>query len=396
MNPRNKKVPAVKVGNTYLGGDYPVVLQAMTDTPTQDIEATVAQILQLYYAGAQIVRLTVNNDEAAQAIPYICEKVKIAAPVPLVGDFHFNGHTLLHKYPDCAEALDKYRINPGNTKKRAFVEMIEAALRHQKPVRIGVNFGSVDQDILKKLEARNGKLKTPRSNTEIRQEAVVQSALQSAKAAERLGMTKNDLVLSAKMSEPQSTISVYERIAESSDYVLHLGLTEAGVGDFGVVSSSIVLGTLLEKGIGNTLRVSITPKPSEPRTKEVEIGKMILQSLGLKKYRPKVISCPGCGRTSSQEFKHLAEEVNSFIEQQLPNWEKEIPEIGKLTVAVMGCVVNGPGESQSAHIGISLPGILEQPIAQVYKGGVHYKDLKGEDINEQFIALLSQFVEKEF
>ncbi len=358
-----------------MGDNHPIVLQSMTNTDTSDVKSTVLQILELEKAGAEIVRITVNNDSAAKAAPHIIEKLRKKSEVPIVGDFHFNGNLLLKKYPECAKMLDKYRINPGNADDRNFREMIEIALKYEKPVRIGVNSGSVKS--INNIE-----------------EAVIQSALQSTKLAQKLGLPKDKIVLSAKMSDVNATIRVYEKIAKETNYVLHLGLTEAGMEEMGIVSSSIALGTLLHKGIGNTIRVSLTPSPDTPRTREVEIGKMIIQSLGLRNFRPHVTSCPGCGRTSNNCYQKLAESVNKFIDQKIHTWTQEYPGVENLKIAVMGCVVNGPGESKSADIGISLPGKMENSIAPVYIEGKHYCDLKGENLDKQFLEILEEYISK--
>ncbi len=386
---QNIKKTTVKIGNIILGANHPVVLQSMTNTDTADVAATTDQILELEKAGAQIVRITVNNEDAAQAVPQIVKNVQKISDVPIVGDFHFNGNLLLKKYPDCAKSLDKYRINPGNARDQNFQEIIELAIKYDKPVRIGVNSGSVDAEILDDLMAKN----TDKTSEEILEEAAIKSVLNSAQLAEKIGLPKNKIVLSAKMSEINSMIRVYTEIAKSN-YVLHLGLTEAGQGDFGIVSSSIALGVLLNKGIGHTIRVSLTPLPGESRTREVEMGKMILQSLGLRNFAPRVTSCPGCGRTSSDQFQHLALKINERIQKTLPEWKEKYPDVENLKIAVMGCVVNGPGEAKNADIGISLPGKAEKPIASVFVSGKHFCDLKGDNIEDQFWQILEDFVKK--
>ncbi len=382
----------VKVGNISIGTDHPITLQSMTNTDTSDIEATTAQILELNKAGAEIVRITVNNDEAAQVVPQIIENVRKKSDVPIVGDFHFNGNVLLKKNPDCAQLLDKYRINPGNAKDQNFQEMVELAIKYDKPVRIGVNSGSVDSEILDDLMAKN----TDKSAECLLEEAAVKSVLQSAKLAEKIGLPKDKIILSAKMSEVSSMIRVYEAMAQKSDYILHLGLTEAGQGDWGIVSSSIALGVLLDKDIGHTIRVSLTPLPGHNRTREVEVGKMILQSLGLRNFHPRVTSCPGCGRTSSDQFQHLALNINKRIQKSLPEWKIKYPGVENLKIAVMGCVVNGPGEAKNADIGISLPGKSESPFASVFVAGRHFQDLKGTDIEDQFWQILEDFIDQKY
>lgn len=389
----------VKIGTKSLGHKYPVVLQSMTNTDTSDVEATVEQIIELNQAGAEIVRITVNNDSTAKAVPAILEKVRKISDVPVVGDFHFNGNILLSKHPECAKALNKYRINPGNADEQNFREMVEIALKYDKPVRIGVNAGSVDQGILNEIIKKpsnfpHGNSRRLMSAEELIETAVIRSALQSAKEAEKIGLPENKIVLSAKMSDVQSMIRVYQSIAEQCDYVLHLGLTEAGMGNAGIISSSIALGTLLQKDIGDTIRVSLTPGPATPRTKEVEVGQMILQSLGIKNFRPKVISCPGCGRTGSDYFQRLTQSVNMYIDSNLEEWKVKYSGVEDLKIAVMGCAVNGPGESMHADIGISLPGKMEKPIAPVYIDGEYFCDLKGEGIEGKFFEVLEEYLEK--
>ena len=391
---KRRVTPVVQVGKMLLGGTYPVVLQSMTNTDTADVKATALQILELAQAGAEIVRMTVNNEEAAQAVPFIVEWVRKTSVVPVVGDFHFNGNRLLRKYPDCAQALDKYRINPGNADDYNFQEMVEMALRYDKPVRIGVNSGSLDQRILERVLEVSDETgdETFRTSDEIMELAAVQSVLHSAAEAEKLGLAKDKIVLSAKMSEVGSLVRVYKALSSLSDYVLHLGLTEAGMGDPGVVSSSIALGTLLQEGIGDTIRVSLTPVPGAARTKEVMVGQQILQSVGLKNFRPKVISCPGCGRTGSDYFQQLAQKVNAYIDERLEDWKRRFPGVVDLKIAVMGCVVNGPGESRQADIGIALPGKMEQPVAPVFVEGKLFCELRGEDLGGQFLGVLEGVV----
>lgn len=380
----------VQIGNVKVGGNNPVVIQSMTNTDTADVDATVKQILELAKAGSQMVRITVNDDDAAKAVPKIISKVRLNSPVPIVGDFHFNGNTLLKKYPECAKALDKYRINPGNADDTNFREMVEIAIENDKAVRIGVNGGSLDAKVLDRLMDEN---KDDKSSEDIFVEAMVESALNSAKLAEEIGLPKNKIVLSGKVSELDQMVKVYEKLNAQSDYVLHLGLTEAGGGESGVISSSIALGILLRQGIGCTIRVSLTPTPGVSRSKEVEVCKQILQSLGLKNFKPKVTSCPGCGRTTSTFFQELAQRVNNKIDQKIEAWKIQYPGVENLKIAVMGCVVNGPGESKYSDIAISLPGKMEQPMAPVYIDGKIFKNLKGDNIEEAFFVILDEYIE---
>ncbi len=389
-----KKNNIVQIGSVKMGKNLPVIIQSMTNTDTADIEATVAQILELNSAGSAIVRITVNNEEAAQAVPEIIAKVRRISQVPIVGDFHFNGNVLLKKYPECAKALDKYRINPGNASDENFKEMIEIAIENDKPVRIGVNGGSLDQKVLDNLMDENSKKTMTMTSDEVFVDAMVQSVLNSAKLAETYGLPKNKIVISGKVSEVRQMINVYELLEKKSDYVLHLGLTEAGGGDFGVISSSIALGILLQKGIGQTIRVSLTPTPKTSRIAEVEVCKMILQSLGLQNFRPRVTSCPGCGRTTSSFFQKLAQSVNKKIDQNIKEWSEKYPEVKNLKIAVMGCVVNGPGEAKHADIAIALPGKMEKPIAPVYIDGKLFKNLKGDNIENEFLDILDGYIKK--
>ncbi len=385
----------IQIGSVKMGKGCPVVIQSMTNTDTADIEATVAQILELSQVGSEIVRITVNDEDAAEAVPKIIEKVRKKTDVPIVGDFHFNGNILLKKYPECAKSLDKYRINPGNASDENFREMIEIAIKNDKPVRIGVNGGSLDRVVLDKLMEENA-VKKEKSSDEVFIEAMVLSVLNSAKLAESYGLPKNKIVISGKVSEVDQMIAVYEKLAKKSDYVLHLGLTEAGGGDYGMISSSIALGILLQKKIGDTIRVSLTPTPETKRTKEVEICKMILQSLGLKNFRPKVTSCPGCGRTTSTFFQKLAQSVNKKIDQNIQNWKTKYKGVENLKIAVMGCVVNGPGEAKHADIAIALPGKMEKPTAPVYIDGKIFKNLKGEGIEQEFMDILDDYILRKF
>lgn len=393
---------AVKIGNVVVGGDAPIVVQSMTNTDTADIIRTTIQVEALSRAGSELVRITVNNEEAADAVVQIRERLDaMNCYVPLVGDFHFNGHKLLSKYPECAKSLAKYRINPGNVgrgKKRdeQFAQMIEFACRYDKPVRIGVNWGSLDQELLaRKLDA-NAKLDTPLELEKVTHDALIESALSSAQRAEELGLAADHIILSCKMSGVQDLISVYQDLAKRCHYALHLGLTEAGMGSKGIVASTAALSILLQQGIGDTIRISLTPEPGGKRTQEVVVAQEILQSLGLRTFTPAVVSCPGCGRTSSDYFQHLAEEIQSYLRDQMPLWSKHYPGVENMTVAVMGCVVNGPGESKQANIGISLPGNGEQPVAPVYIDGKKDVTLKGDSIAQDFQGLVEQYVEQRF
>ena len=393
-----RKRHAVKVGDVIVGGDSPVVVQSMTNTDTADIDGTAQQIIELAEAGSELVRITVNNDESAAAVPYIKERLQIRnISVPLVGDFHFNGHKLLSDNPACAKALDKYRINPGNVGRGAkkdaqFSEMIEIACRYDKPVRIGVNWGSLDQALLARLLDENAKLAVPRDLTTIMQDAVIQSALESAAMAEEVGLGRDKIILSCKTSHVQDLVAIYRRLAAQSDYALHLGLTEAGMGSKGIVASTAALSLLLQDNIGDTIRISLTPEPGGSRTKEVQVAQEILQTMGLRAFTPMVIACPGCGRTTSTYFQQLAEDIQSYLRNQMPVWRDKHPGVESMSVAVMGCVVNGPGESKHANIGISLPGTGERPVAPVYIDGEKDVTLKGDHIAEEFQALVEDYV----
>ncbi len=381
-----------------MGGDAPVVVQSMTNTDTADVDATVKQILELHEAGSEIVRMTVDRPEAAAAVPRIREKLlSLACDVPLVGDFHYIGHVLLRDHPACAEALDKYRINPGNVgfgekQDRNFSMMIETALRHDKPVRIGVNWGSLDQALLTRLMDENARHESPRDVREVMHEAMVLSALQSARRAEELGMPPEKIVISAKVSEVQDLIAVYRMLADRCSYALHLGLTEAGMGDAGVIASTAGLAVLLQEGIGDTIRVSLTPEPGQPRTREVHVAQQILQALGLRAFMPSIIACPGCGRTTSTRFQELARDIAAFVREKTPEWRRRYPGFERLQLAVMGCIVNGPGESKHADIGISLPGTGETPAAPVFIDGQKVTTLRGEDLAGQFRAIIEDYV----
>ncbi len=393
---------AVMIGGVQVGGGAPVVVQSMTNTDTADIDATAAQIVQLAEAGSEIVRITVNNEASAKAVPLIKERLDIRnIHVPLVGDFHYNGHKLLSDVPACAEALEKYRINPGNVgrgKKRdaQFCEMIEIACRYDKPVRIGVNWGSLDQALLADLLDRNSNLENPKPLEKVMQDAVCQSALESAALAESVGLAANKIILSCKTSQVQDLVTIYRRLAARSEYALHLGLTEAGMGSKGIVASTAALSVLLQDGIGDTIRISITPEPGGARTKEVQVAQEILQTMGLRAFTPMVVACPGCGRTTSTYFQQLAEDIQQFLRDQMPVWRKQYPGVENMNVAVMGCVVNGPGESKHANIGISLPGTGEKPVAPVYVDGVKDVTLKGDHIAEEFQSLVEQYVVKNY
>ena len=381
-----------------IGSGSPIAVQSMTNTDTADVAATVAQVAELAQAGSEMVRLTVNTMEAARAVPAIREQLDARGEfVPLIGDFHFNGHKLLAQVPDCAQALSKYRINPGNVgsgsrREDNFERFIELACRHGKPVRIGVNWGSLDQQLLASLMDENASSPEPLTGAEVLREALVRSALDSAADAQRLGLAPDQICLSAKVSSVQDLISVYRELARRGDYPLHLGLTEAGMGSKGIVASTAAMSELLQEGIGDTIRVSLTPQPGESRTREVIVAQEILQCLGLRDFAPLVAACPGCGRTTSTVFQELAEKIQTHLRAQMPVWRARFPGVASMKVAVMGCVVNGPGESRHADIGISLPGTGESPVAPVYVDGEHRLTLKGEDIAEQFQALVDNYV----
>jgi (E)-4-hydroxy-3-methylbut-2-enyl-diphosphate synthase len=392
----------VDVSGVAIGGGAPVVVQSMTNTDTADIEATIEQVRLLYEAGSELVRLTVNNDAAAGAVPHIAERLeRLNCPVPLIGDFHFNGHKLLREHEACARALAKYRINPGNVgrgKKRdpQFSEMVEIACRHDKPVRIGVNWGSLDQQLLANLLNRNAGLSNPLPLEAINRQAVIDSALESAAFAEQIGLPAERIVISCKMSRVPDLVEVYRTLAEKCRYALHLGLTEAGMGDQGIIASSAALAILLEQGIGDTIRVSLTPEPGATREREVKVAQQILQSLGIRAFSPSVTACPGCGRTTSEYFQVLAKQIQQELDASMPQWKKTYPGVEAMKVAVMGCVVNGPGESKHANIGISLPGTGEQPVAPVYEDGAKTVTLKGERIAEEFIGLVKDYVKSHY
>lgn len=399
---QRRRSVAVKVGTVTVGGNAPVVVQSMTNTDTADHVATAVQVAQLAKAGSELVRITVNSEEAAEAVPRVREQLdKMGLTVPLVGDFHFNGHKLLEKYPDCAQALAKYRINPGNVgkgKKRdaQFATMIEFACRFDKPVRIGVNWGSLDQELLAQVMDENGRLPEPKEPTAVMHEALVRSALESAAKAEEWGLPRDRIVLSCKMSGVQDLISVYRDLGVRCDYALHLGLTEAGMGSKGIVASTAALSVLLQEGIGDTIRISLTPEPGGDRTQEVIVAQEILQTMGLRAFTPMVIACPGCGRTTSTYFQQLAKDIQTYIRHQMPVWGKAYHGVEDMTVAVMGCVVNGPGESKHANIGISLPGTGERPVAPVYVDGEKTVTLKGDAIAAEFQQIVDDYVSKKY
>jgi len=400
LGPRRRTV-VVDVGGVKIGGDHPVVVQSMTNTDTADVEATVIQITQLAEAGSELVRLTVNTSAAARAVPRIASRLRAAGvSVPLIGDFHFNGHILLPGNPECAAVLDKYRINPGNVGGRTwdanFARIVECAIEHDKPVRIGVNWGSLDQALLTSLMDSNARLDRPRDAHDVMMEALIESAMRSAHLAEQIGLAHDRILLSAKVSGVQDLLTVYRRLAPLSDYPLHLGLTEAGMGRKGVVSSTAGLAVLLAEGIGDTIRVSLTPSPGGDRSEEVRVARQILQSLGLRTFEPQVTACPGCGRTTSTFFQEMAQEIEEHMRARMPNWSELYPGVETLSVAVMGCVVNGPGESRHADIGISLPGSFEEPSAPVYVDGTRHTTLRGDDIVAQFIEILEAYVARRF
>jgi (E)-4-hydroxy-3-methylbut-2-enyl-diphosphate synthase len=393
---------AVRVGAVTLGGGAPIVVQSMTNTDTADVDATVRQVMELADAGSEIVRITVNTHDAAKAVPHIRDRLRVRGyEVPLVGDFHYHGHLFLSRYPECAEALAKLRINPGNVgfgKKRdaQFEMMIEAALRHDRPVRIGVNWGSLDQDLSTRMMDENARLPEPRSADEVLREALVVSALASASRAEELGLPADRIVISAKVSRVQDLIAVYRELARRSAYALHLGLTEAGIGAKGIVATTAALAILLQEGIGDTIRASLTPRPGEARTQEVLVCQELLQSLGLRSFAPQVAACPGCGRTTSTYFQDLADRIQDYLRAQMPIWKQHYPGVESMNVAVMGCIVNGPGESKHADIGISLPGTGESPAAPVFIDGEKACTLRGDRIAEEFQALVAAYVERRF
>src|SRR3954454_17581484 len=401
VKPRRKAV-VVDVGGVKVGGDYPIVVQSMTNTDTVDVAGTVNQVMALARAGSELVRVTVNTEQAAAAVPRIVDTLdKFGVRVPIIGDFHYNGHILLKKYPECARALAKYRINPGNANigrktDDNFRIMIEAALENQKPVRIGVNWGSLDAALLTRMMDENSKLAEPKEAREVMMDAIVVSAIDSARAAESYGLGRDRIILSAKVSGVQDLIDVYRALAAQCDYALHLGLTEAGMGNKGVVATTAALAPLLQEGIGDTIRASLTPLPNGDRTEEVMVSQQILQSLGIRSFTPQVTACPGCGRTTSTFFQDMADQIQSYLRDQMPKWKESHPGVEVMKVAVMGCIVNGPGESKHANIGISLPGTSEEPKAPVYVDGRLMTPLKGERIVAEFIELLDHYVESHY
>ena len=393
---------AVLVGDVVVGGGAPVVVQSMTNTDTADITATARQAIELARAGSEIVRITVNNDEAARAVPAIRERLDLLGhAVPLVGDFHYNGHRLLADYPEMARALAKFRINPGNVgfgrkRDRQFEMMVEAALRFEKPVRIGVNWGSLDQDLAARLMDLNAALPEPQTADFVLREALVRSALDSAAYAERLGLGADRIVISAKVSRVQDVVAVYRELARRSRYALHVGLTEAGMGIKGIAATAAGLALLLQEGIGDTIRASLTPRPDEPRTNEVIACQEVLQALGLRSFTPQVAACPGCGRTTSTLFQDLADRIQTWLREQMPVWQRQYPGVESMNVAVMGCIVNGPGESKHADVGISLPGTGESPVAPVFVDGHKAHTLRGDRIAEEFQAIVAEYVERRY
>jgi (E)-4-hydroxy-3-methylbut-2-enyl-diphosphate synthase len=398
--PERHRSVAVDVGGVMVGGGAPIVVQSMTNTDTADVEATVRQVAALAAAGSELVRITVDRDEAAAAVPHIKERLgQRGVSVPLIGDFHYIGHKLLADHPACAEALDKYRINPGNVgfkdkKDRQFSAIIEMALRYNKPVRIGANWGSLDQELLTRLMDENATAKAPKDARAVMHEAMVQSAVLSAARAQELGLAQNRIILSAKVSAVQDLIAVYGELARRCDYALHLGLTEAGMGSKGIVASSAAMGVLLQQGIGDTIRISLTPEPNGDRTREVQVGQELLQTMGLRTFVPLVAACPGCGRTTSTTFQELAADIQGFIRDSMPAWKTRYPGVETLNVAVMGCIVNGPGESKHADIGISLPGTGEQPTAPVFIDGKKAATLRGANLTTDFKQMVIDYIER--
>jgi (E)-4-hydroxy-3-methylbut-2-enyl-diphosphate synthase len=402
MNIHRRPSAQVVIGKVRVGGDAPIVVQSMTNTDTADIESTTRQVRSLAAAGSELVRITVNTSEAAAAVAPIRERLdRAGVGVPLIGDFHFNGHKLLREHPDCAAALAKYRINPGNVGRGSkrdpqFAEMIETACRYEKPVRIGVNWGSLDSDLLTRLMDENSQRAEPLDAQQVMRKAVVLSALNSAQRAEELGLPPTRIILSAKVSGVQDLIAIYRDLASRCDYPLHLGLTEAGMGSKGIVASTAGIAVLLQEGIGDTIRVSLTPEPNGDRTQEVIVAQEILQTMGLRAFTPLVVACPGCGRTTSSYFQELASRIQAHIRTRMPQWRREYEGVEDMTVAVMGCVVNGPGESKHANVGISLPGTGERPVAPVYEDGEKTVTLKGERIAEEFQEIVERYVARRF
>jgi (E)-4-hydroxy-3-methylbut-2-enyl-diphosphate synthase len=401
ISPRRQSV-GVNVGGVMVGGGAPIVVQSMTNTDTADIDATVRQVAELWRAGSEIVRITVDRDESAAAVPHIVERLmRMGINVPIVGDFHYIGHKLLTDHPAAAEALAKYRINPGNVGFKAkrdtqFATLIELAMKYGKPVRIGVNWGSLDEELLTRLMDENSASPNPVSAAAVQREAIIQSALLSAQRAEELGLGRDKIILSTKVSDVQHLIAVYQDLAARCDYALHLGLTEAGMGSKGIVASSAAMGILLQQGIGDTVRVSLTPEPGGDRTQEVRVAQELLQTMGFRQFLPVVAACPGCGRTTSQTFQVLAKEIQDHLNTSMPEWRERYPGVETLSVAVMGCIVNGPGESKHANIGISLPGTGETPAAPVFIEGQKVATLRGADVAEQFKQMVADYIEKRF
>jgi (E)-4-hydroxy-3-methylbut-2-enyl-diphosphate synthase len=397
-----RKAVVVDVGGVKVGGDHPIVVQSMTNTDTADVAGTVNQVMALAAAGSELVRVTVNTEHAAAAVPKIVETVRLfGSRVPIIGDFHYNGHILLKKYPECARALAKYRINPGNSDigrktDDNFRTMIEVAVENHKPVRIGVNWGSLDQQLLTRMMDENSRLAEPKDARQVTLDAMVASAVESAQAAERYGLAHDLIILSAKVSGVQDLIDVYRALAAACDYPLHLGLTEAGLGSKGIVATTAALAPLLLEGIGDTIRASLTPLPNGDRTEEVIVSQQVLQSLGIRSFTPQVTACPGCGRTTSTFFQDMADQIQTYLREQMPKWKENHPGVETMRVAVMGCVVNGPGESKHSHIGISLPGTFEEPKAPVYVDGRLAVTLKGDRIVPEFIEILNAYVDSHY
>jgi (E)-4-hydroxy-3-methylbut-2-enyl-diphosphate synthase len=399
---KRRRSVAVKIDHVSVGGNSPIVVQSMTNTDTVNAAATAAQVAQLARAGSELVRITVNSEEAARAVAAIRERLDaLNLNVPLIGDFHFNGHKLLSRYPACAEALAKYRINPGNVgkgkkKDEQYAAIVGLACRYDKPIRIGVNWGSLDQELVVRMMDENARLPEPRDTAEVTREAMVISALKSAQRAEEIGLAHDKIILSVKVSGVQDLIAVYRKLSERCDYPLHLGLTEAGMGTKGIVASTAALAVLLQEGIGDTIRISLTPEPGGSRIQEVLVAQEILQAMGLRSFTPMVIACPGCGRTTSDYFQRLAQNIQTYLRQQMPVWSQQYPGVEEMTVAVMGCVVNGPGESKMANIGISLPGTGERPVAPVYVDGEKTVTLKGDNIAGEFQQLVQDYVARKY
>jgi (E)-4-hydroxy-3-methylbut-2-enyl-diphosphate synthase len=401
LRPRRRPTVSVDVGGVLVGSAHPVVVQSTTNTDTVDVDATAIQVARLAHAGSQLVRVTVNTEAAAAAVPEMVRKVRgLGVDVPVIGDFHYNGHKLLVEYPEMAVALAKYRINPGNVGAKRhdehFSTIVRVAIENDKPVRIGVNWGSLDQQLLTELMDENARSAAPRDARDVLIEAMIESAMRSAELAERVGLRHDRIILSAKVSGVRDLVDVYRLLAARSDYPLHLGLTEAGMGDKGIVASTAGLAILLNEGIGDTIRVSLTPEPGAPREREVEIAQQVLQSMGLRSFLPQVSACPGCGRTTSTFFQEMAQQIQGYLRDQIPVWRERYPGVEDLRVAVMGCVVNGPGESKHADIGISLPGTFEEPVAPVFVDGKLDRTLRGEGLVDEFIELLDAYVERRY